>query len=50
MSSTTATALVWASDHQYYLYGDEFETEGFTYTGFNGLLAPLSPGRGITTP
>ncbi|MFD3580497.1 hypothetical protein [Streptomyces sp. NPDC058644] len=50
MSTTTATATVWASDHQYYVCGEEFDTEGFTYTGFNGLLAPLSPRRGITTP
>ncbi|MFE6886709.1 hypothetical protein [Streptomyces sp. NPDC057694] len=46
----TATAFVWTSDHQYYVCGDDFDPAGFSYTGFNGLLAPLSPGRGITEP
>ncbi|WP_371749972.1 hypothetical protein OG302_41790 [Streptomyces sp. NBC_01283] len=41
MSTTTATATVWASDHQYYVYGDQFDSEGFSYTGFNGLVTPL---------
>ncbi|MGT2525840.1 hypothetical protein ACU4GG_00430 [Streptomyces nojiriensis] len=46
----TATAPVWASDSQYYLYGTEFDPTGFTYTNFNGLLAPLRPGTGIDVP
>ncbi|MFJ8010958.1 hypothetical protein [Streptomyces sp. NPDC096339] len=46
----TATAPVWAGDSQYYLYGTEFDPTGFTYTGFNGLLAPLRPGTGIGVP
>ncbi|MBO1337948.1 hypothetical protein [Streptomyces sp. VRA16 Mangrove soil] len=48
--TTTATALLWASDHQYYVRGDEFDTSGFSYTGFNGLLAPLTAGHGISRP
>lgn len=47
---STATGTVWASDHQFYVYGDEFDPSGFSYTGFNGLLAPLAPGEGITEP
>lgn len=46
----TVTAPMWASDGQYYLHGHEFDPAGFTYTGFNGLLAPLTPGAGISTP
>ncbi|MFJ3842199.1 hypothetical protein ACIPY6_42850 [Streptomyces sp. NPDC090054] len=46
----TVTASMWASDGQYYLHGHEFDPTGFTYSGFNGLLAPLTPGNGITTP
>ncbi|EFL19933.1 hypothetical protein [Streptomyces sp. C] len=46
----TATAPMWASDGQYYLHGSEFDPTGFSYTGFNGLLAPLTPGASISTP
>ncbi|MFD8148789.1 hypothetical protein [Streptomyces sp. NPDC059708] len=30
--------------------GAEFDPTGFTYAGFNGLLAPLRPGTGIGVP
>lgn len=40
----------WASEGQCYLHGTDFDPTDFTYTGFNGLLAPLTPGTGITTP
>lgn len=46
----TASGLIWASSHQYYLRGDDFDPAGFTYTNFNGLLAPLTPGAGISLP
>ncbi|MFF3018210.1 hypothetical protein [Streptomyces sp. NPDC057939] len=46
----TASGLVQVSSHQYYLRGDDFDPVGFTYTNFNGLLAPLTPGAGISTP
>ncbi|MFJ8010945.1 hypothetical protein [Streptomyces sp. NPDC096339] len=50
LKDIAATAPVWASDSQYYLYGTEFDPTGFTYTHFNGLLAPLRPGTGIGVP
>ncbi|MFE2163899.1 hypothetical protein ACFXB3_02260 [Streptomyces sp. NPDC059447] len=50
LKDITATAHLWASDSQYYLCGAEFDPTGFTYTGFNGLLAPLRPSTSIDTP
>lgn len=48
----TETAGLWTSAHQYYVVGalEGFGVDGFAYTGFNGLLAPLSPEGEISTP
>ncbi|MFD5699018.1 hypothetical protein [Streptomyces lasiicapitis] len=48
----TETAGLWTSAHQYYVMGalEGFGVDGFSYTGFNGLLAPLSAEGEIAAP